>query len=120
MSALERNDILPPKPGQLRRWVDREGLQQLLENNFDVLKLFSITLQFNRGFLRFVNSYKLRRLVEVAGCGGVIAQVKKWQEDAWLGWTLMALACKRVALRARDQVSVPTAPGKVVDYNPRI
>lgn len=94
--ALERNTVPPPKPGQLRHWVDRKELQQLLEPDFVVQELFSISPQFNRGFLRIVNSHRLRRLAASAGIAPVMAHVRKLEERAWLGWTLMALASKRV------------------------
>lgn len=93
--ALERNVMPARKPGQLSKWVDRDELRQLLEPNFGVKELFSITPQFNRGFLRIPNSKKLRRIAQTIGLGGLAARVKKLQEEAWLGWTLMALARKR-------------------------
>src|SRR5690349_1749997 len=34
-AALEKNDIEPPEPGQLRRWVDRDELRQLLQVDFE-------------------------------------------------------------------------------------
>jgi hypothetical protein len=61
----------------------------------EIEELFSVGPQFNRGFLRYVNSRKLRRLATAVGLGGLMAQLRKWQEDAWLGWNLMALERKR-------------------------
>jgi len=92
--ALQRNTIPAPKPGQLRRWVDRHELRQLLTKDFQVRDLFSITPIFNRGLLRLVNSYKLEKLLTMIRLGNVVTRVKKVQQDAWLGWTLMALARK--------------------------
>jgi 2-polyprenyl-3-methyl-5-hydroxy-6-metoxy-1,4-benzoquinol methylase len=93
--ALERNTIAPPRPGQLRRWVDRHELGALLQADFVVEALFSVTPQFNCGALRIVNSPRVKRLAASAGLSGVTDIVKKLQEHAWLGWTLMALARKR-------------------------
>jgi 2-polyprenyl-3-methyl-5-hydroxy-6-metoxy-1,4-benzoquinol methylase len=94
-SALERSAIPAPRPGQLRRWVDRSELEHLLEGDLQVEKIFTITPQFNRGVLRIVNSNQLRHLAKTIGLGGLMAQVKRAQEKAGLGWTLMARARKR-------------------------
>lgn len=91
---LERNDLPPPAPGQIRKWVDREELTTLLSKAFVIDELFSITPSFNRGFLRYVNSQKLNRALSIAGLGVVSRQLKRSQESAGLGWTLMALAHK--------------------------
>jgi 2-polyprenyl-3-methyl-5-hydroxy-6-metoxy-1,4-benzoquinol methylase len=93
--ALLRNDVPAPKQGQLRRWVDRHELAQLLGSRFTVEQMFSITPQFNRGWLRIVNSYKLKRVAEVVKLGPVVRLVKRYQERAWLGWTIMALARRK-------------------------
>jgi 2-polyprenyl-3-methyl-5-hydroxy-6-metoxy-1,4-benzoquinol methylase len=93
---LERNDVPPPAPGQIRQWVDRDELSALLSKDFVVQEIFSITPKFNRGFLRYVNSGKLNRAISAAGLGIVSRQVKKYQENKGLGWTLMALAQKVV------------------------
>lgn len=92
--ALQMNDIPPPAAGQLRHWVDRHELSNLLGEKFEVMELCSITPLFNKGWRRIVNSYKLNKLTE-----SVAPPVAKWvktsQEKAWLGWTLMALARKK-------------------------
>jgi 2-polyprenyl-3-methyl-5-hydroxy-6-metoxy-1,4-benzoquinol methylase len=90
--ALERNDIPPPGPGQIRHWIDRFELSRLLSERFEIQELRSVTPQFNRGYLRYLNSYKLHSLFSRMGLGGVTRFVKERQEKAWLGWTLMALA----------------------------
>jgi SAM-dependent methyltransferase len=93
--ALERSSIPAPKPGQLRRWVDRSELEQLLKANFCVQELFSITPQFNRGVLRLVNARRVKQLAANLGLSRVMGRIKKIQEGAGLGWTLMALAQRR-------------------------
>ena len=92
---LERNDIPPPKPGQIRQWVDSNDLRGLLDNHFEVEQLFSITPTFNRGMLRYVNSRKVAALFRQVSLGVVPRALKRVQEQAGLGWTLMALARKR-------------------------
>jgi 2-polyprenyl-3-methyl-5-hydroxy-6-metoxy-1,4-benzoquinol methylase len=89
--VLERfNTIPPPKPGQLRHFVDSRELQDLLEPQFEVLELFSVTPLANRGFMRIVNSYKLNRALRVI----VGTRVDRFKEKRGWGWTLMALARK--------------------------
>jgi SAM-dependent methyltransferase len=92
--ALQKNDLPPPGPGQLRHWVDRHELQTLLDGEFEVLELRSITPRFNRGWRRLVNSHKVNQLLRKAA-PPVAGWIKTTQERAWLGWTLMALARKR-------------------------
>lgn len=92
--ALMRNEIPPPRPGQLRRWVDRHELTALLSPHFELLDLRSITPTFNRGFLRAVNSSKLHRLAAALKLQPIGRTVIRIQEKAWLGWTLVALARK--------------------------
>ena len=85
------NRIAPPAPGQLRRWVDRRELRQLLSPQFDVLELFSVTPRANSGLMRVLNSNKLNRPVRAL----LGDRVERLKEAANLGWTLMALAKKR-------------------------
>lgn len=85
------NDIPPPAPGQLRRWVDADELRALLQPDFEVAELFSVTPLANRGFMRIANSCKLNRVIS-AVVGDVFVRYK---EQRGLGWTLMALAQRR-------------------------
>lgn len=93
--ALQLNDIPPPAPGQLRRWVDRRELAVLLGRDFEVEEMFSITPRFNRGALRRLNSPRLRSAAESAGLGRAMPWLRRLQERAGLGWTLMARARRR-------------------------
>src|ERR1044072_3419836 len=90
--ALMRNNIPAPAPGQLRRWVDRHELQELLAPHFQVKKMFSITPCFTRGLLRIANSYRLQRAADRAFLGRVLRGVKRIESNLWLGWTIMVLA----------------------------
>lgn len=92
--ALRRNNVPPPAPGQLRHWVDRHELRELLHRQFELIEMQSITPIFNRGWLRLVNSYKLHHAARTVA-PPLARWVKSAQEKAWLGWTLMALARKR-------------------------
>lgn len=92
--ALERNQIPPPAPGQLRRWVDRHELARLLAPRFCVEELFSITPSFNRGTLRLLNSGRVQRIASRLRLGAAHRAMVRLEERLWLGWTLMALARK--------------------------
>lgn len=85
---LERNNVPPPRPGQLRRWVDARELRTLLSADFQVIALFTVSPIGNRGVLRLVNSYKLNRLVRLF----VGNHFERLKEKMGLGWTLMALS----------------------------
>jgi 2-polyprenyl-3-methyl-5-hydroxy-6-metoxy-1,4-benzoquinol methylase len=84
------NRIPPPEPGQLRRWVDKYELRQLLEPHFKIRELFSVSPRANRGLMRLVNSYKLNCILR-ALFGNKVERLK---ERLGLGWTLMVWAQK--------------------------
>jgi 2-polyprenyl-3-methyl-5-hydroxy-6-metoxy-1,4-benzoquinol methylase len=84
------NNIPPPKPGQLRRWVDQSELRNLLEPKFEVLELFSVTPKANRGIMRWVNSRKVNWPIRAL----VGERFEDLKEAMGLGWTLMTLARK--------------------------
>jgi 2-polyprenyl-3-methyl-5-hydroxy-6-metoxy-1,4-benzoquinol methylase len=87
--ALRRNVVAPPRPGQLRRWVDRRELRELLRNDFELDELFTIDPRFNRGLLRYAHSQKLA----ATGLDGIVRTILA---RCGLGWTLMALARRRL------------------------
>jgi 2-polyprenyl-3-methyl-5-hydroxy-6-metoxy-1,4-benzoquinol methylase len=108
------NFIPPPAPGQLRRWVDKRELRNLIEPEFEMLELLSVTPKIGVG---------AKRLIKAKGLGWTVQaltgnRTKKPRDKApaeislatrpgsWvvdgleamgLGWTLMALARKRVS-----------------------
>ncbi|NPU23956.1 class I SAM-dependent methyltransferase [Bradyrhizobium denitrificans] len=90
--VLQMNDIPAAAPGQIRRWTDRHELSQLLAGRFNVQKMFSLTPFYNRGLLRYVNAPKVRRIAQSIGLGGVHRAMRRAQEKAWLGWTIMVMA----------------------------
>lgn len=87
--VLQRyNEIPPPSPGQLRRWVDAAELRELVEPACRVLELFSVAPVANRGLMRVVNSRKVNAPVR-AVLGDRVDRLK----ERWgLGATLMCLA----------------------------
>jgi hypothetical protein len=92
---LQRNDIPPPEPGQIRQWVDRHELARLVGQEFEVEELFSITPKCNRGLLRLLNSNKFNTALSRMRLGAVTQSIGSIQENLWLGWTLMCLGVKR-------------------------
>ncbi len=88
---LELNDIPPPAPGQLRRWVDMDELRVLLDPNFEVEEMKTVTPLARRGVLRIANSYKLNQLIRPV----VGNRFEEWKERRGYGWTIMTRARRR-------------------------
>ncbi len=88
------NRVPPPAPGQLRCWFDRRELRELLEREFEVLSLFSVTCRANRGVMRLIHSRKINLPVRTL----LGDRVERLKESIGLGWTLMALARKRISV----------------------
>jgi 2-polyprenyl-3-methyl-5-hydroxy-6-metoxy-1,4-benzoquinol methylase len=104
------NRVPPPAPGQLRRWVDRQELAALLEPEFEVRELFSVTPGLARKTMGRIKALLVgaeraavdsqtefqRSPGDQAGPG---ARALRWaaaqMEVVGLGWTLMALGRKR-------------------------
>lgn len=89
---LERNAIAAPKPGQIRHWVDRYQLSDLLSPDFRIRSMFSLTPKCNRGVLRALNAGKVHTTLNKLGLGAVSRAITRGQERLWFGWTLMCLA----------------------------
>ena len=105
----------PPGPGQLRRWVDRRELRELLEAEFEVSGAFSVTPRV--ALKTMVRLRNVKALVwrvppavgaeaektkrSAADRAGFAVRSRRWVverlEAVGLGWTLMALARKRVS-----------------------
>lgn len=90
---LELNNIPPPSPGQLRRWVDRAELRALLEPSFDAIEMHTVTPLARRGLLRIANSYKLNNILRPF----IGDRFERWKERRGYGWTIMARAIRRAA-----------------------
>lgn len=94
-TTLEMNDIPPPGKGQLRHWVNRRELVGVLEPRFRVDEICTVTPRFNRGLLAVVNSNRSARIARRLRLGWAWRGVQRLEEQAGLGWTLMALATRR-------------------------
>lgn len=86
----ERCHIPPPRPGQLRNWVDREEFQTLLQSRFHVERLVSASPVAHKGLRRLLTGQRVNNALR-----GVIGN--RWRDflerRGW-GWTLMATARK--------------------------
>src|SRR5262249_44604084 len=64
--VLERyNTVEAPKPGQVRHWVDRHELKNLLSPHFAVDELLTITPRSNRGLFRLIAGRKTLALMRL-------------------------------------------------------
>ena len=60
----------PPLPGQLRRWVDRRELRDLLEPEFEVSELFSVTPRVALDTMVWLRDFRARIRPVRAAVGG--------------------------------------------------
>jgi SAM-dependent methyltransferase len=91
-TVMERNIAHLPSRGWYRRWVDHEELRALVAADFVVDELRSITPIFFDGPLRILNSERFERFASRIALGGALRRIKRWEEDRFLGWTLMCRA----------------------------
>jgi len=90
--VLERNDVPPPGQGQLRRWVDRRALLELLAPHFTVANITTRTPMGHLRSLRFVNSVKLTALTSaIFGA----KRVRRAKERLGFGWSILVRAIRR-------------------------
>lgn len=86
----ERCHVPPPQPGQLRNWVDRRELHDLLEAGFHVERLVSASPVAHKGLRRILAGRRLNNALRA-----VVGD--RWRDllerRDW-GWTLMAMARK--------------------------
>lgn len=90
--ALSRwSGVSQQSVGQLRKWVGVKDLRRLLLNDFDIIELKSIEPVGDQGILRFVNSYKINKMLSFFMSQQYLNDLK---ERLFLGHTLMVLAQK--------------------------
>lgn len=80
----KRCNVPPPLEGQLRHWVDRHELRELLEPRFEIQDLRSITPMAHRLPWRPLASWRLHKALGRAG-----DWLRAELEGRWWGWTLM-------------------------------
>ncbi len=89
--VLERSNVAPPSPGQLRHWLYRHELRALVEPLFKIRVLSSLTPVGHGGILRLVNAPKLNLLLSpIIGA----RRLERAKEALGLGFTLVLLAQK--------------------------
>lgn len=93
------NDVPAVEAGQLRRWVDRRELRELLAGDFVVHELFSVTPRLGRVMKKLNRGSWRRRTEQPAEARGMTHPRSGigWMllERAGLGWTLMCRAERR-------------------------
>jgi SAM-dependent methyltransferase len=89
---LRRSDVRPPAPGQLRRWLTKRELSNLLRPHFECLRSFTVEPSGDLGFLRLLNS---RKLNAVLMWFLPRQSIEKLKENLGFGQTLVVLAEKR-------------------------
>jgi 2-polyprenyl-3-methyl-5-hydroxy-6-metoxy-1,4-benzoquinol methylase len=89
---LRRSDIGPPAHGQLRRWLTRREILNLLSYRFKCLRIFTMEPAGDQGFLRIVNSRKLNSALRRFFSQCAIQRIK---ERLGFGQTIVVLAEKR-------------------------
>lgn len=82
--------IPPPAAGQLRNWVDRQQLGELLKPHFNVESLISVTPIAHKGFRRVLTGGRLNTVLTPL----VGRAWRNFMEQRDWGWTLMAKARK--------------------------
>jgi 2-polyprenyl-3-methyl-5-hydroxy-6-metoxy-1,4-benzoquinol methylase len=58
-----RSDIGAPKAGQIRNWLSKKELRQLIGNHFNIEKEVTVDPRGDQGLLRVVNSYKINQVL---------------------------------------------------------
>jgi 2-polyprenyl-3-methyl-5-hydroxy-6-metoxy-1,4-benzoquinol methylase len=88
--VFERREDLPiPPPGQIRNWLDRRHLKQLLKRNFQIEKSFTILPAGHLGILRYLNSYRLDYLAKKTG---LFERLTRFRERLGLGQSILVHA----------------------------
>lgn len=84
-----RSDVTPLAPGQIRQWLSPHQLRRLLKDDFRILHLTTLIPEGRLGFLRVVNSTRLKRVLCRFVSSGSMDRAK---ERFGLGQTIAVLA----------------------------
>jgi 2-polyprenyl-3-methyl-5-hydroxy-6-metoxy-1,4-benzoquinol methylase len=87
-----RSDVDPQGVGQIRRWLTRTELREILADDFVVRRLTTLVPEGHLGILRFVNSYRFNGLLRTLG---LRAAIDRGRERLGLGQTIAVLAQRR-------------------------
>jgi len=87
-----RSDVDPQGVGQIRHWVTRSELRDLLADDFVVRRLTTLVPEGHLGILRFVNSHRVNALLRTLG---LRAAIDRGRERLGLGQTIAVLAQRR-------------------------
>jgi 2-polyprenyl-3-methyl-5-hydroxy-6-metoxy-1,4-benzoquinol methylase len=84
-----RAGVKPPAPGQIRHWVTPRELRQLVTSDFVIRRFTTLLPDGQLGFLRFVNSTRLNRLLGLLFSQEALDRMK---EKLGFGQTIAVLA----------------------------
>jgi len=87
-----RDDVQPLAPGQVRRWMTRAEVKDLLKPHYRLMRFRTVMPAGHRGVLRIVNSYKINALLGLVLSERRIALAK---ERLGFGTTMVVLARRR-------------------------
>jgi 2-polyprenyl-3-methyl-5-hydroxy-6-metoxy-1,4-benzoquinol methylase len=90
--VMERVDFGPDPDEHIKKWLTMRELQALLAPHFGILRKTSIIPIGNLGILRFINSHKLNRALQLFCSERSLEALK---ERAGLGYSLIVLATKK-------------------------
>lgn len=72
-----RSDIRPPLPDQLRSWLSRKALLQLVKRYFSVLQETTVAPREDRGILAVINSAKINWVLNKLFSPGAVTRAKE-------------------------------------------
>jgi 2-polyprenyl-3-methyl-5-hydroxy-6-metoxy-1,4-benzoquinol methylase len=87
-----RNDVGPPGPGQIRKWLSRSELKRLMKPHFKLVQFTTVLPTGNGGILRLVNSHKVNALLNHLISPETVRRIK---EKLGFGQTHVVVAQKR-------------------------
>lgn len=82
-------DVGPPEHGQIRKWLTKKQLKNLLSRHFEILSMKTIEPRGNMGILRLINSYKLNAVLQRLFLS---ESVKHMKEKIGLGGGIVVIA----------------------------
>jgi hypothetical protein len=87
-----RPDVVPLKPGHIRRWLSTREVRKLVRSHFRIGRVTTIVPEGHLGILRIINSHKLTALLERLGVRTYFDSLK---ERMGLGQTIVVLAQRK-------------------------
>lgn len=86
-----RDDVKPPGPGQIRKWLSKQEIFNLFKTDFKIISVDTVLPCGNRGILRVTNSYKINKILEAFFPP---ARIEAFKESLGLGQSIVIVAQK--------------------------